>query len=68
MGGERRPLEVRGIEDEAVPLGLLAEVASGLNEGLVLHKAHPAGDGDEAFALLEIGNGGSHLAYITIIR
>lgn len=68
MRGERRPLEVGGIEHEAMPLRLLTEMASWLNKGLVLNKAHPASDGDEALALLEIGNGGGHLIYITIIR
>lgn len=64
MRRERRPLEVGGIEYETMPLRLLTEMAGWLNERLVLHKAHPASDGDEALALLEIGNGASHLFYI----
>jgi hypothetical protein len=60
VGGEGGALYVGGVENEAPPLGFFAKLAHGLQERLVFGKTHPAGNGNEALPLLEIGNGGCH--------
>ena len=60
MRRERRSLDMRRIEDETAPLGLITHESDGLKEGLILSDTRPSCDRDKALALLEIGNRRSH--------